>query len=61
MTVRSTTFICKLDDALSKIKTPYVMMSDNDDFLFPSGIIEKSGMIWSVRRTMYPREADRPF
>lgn len=28
----------KLQDALSKIKTPYVMLSDNDDFLFPSGI-----------------------
>jgi len=32
-------FYRKLEDALSKIKTPYVMMSDNDDFLFPSGII----------------------
>ena len=31
-------FYRKLEDALSKIKTPYVMMSDNDDFLFPSGI-----------------------
>lgn len=32
-------FYHKLEDALSKIKTPYVMMSDNDDFLFPSGIL----------------------
>ena len=32
-------FYRKLEDALSKIKTPYVMMSDNDDFLFPSGIV----------------------
>lgn len=29
----------KVVDALSKISTPYVMMSDNDDFLFPSGIM----------------------
>jgi glycosyltransferase domain-containing protein len=33
-------FYFKLQDSLSSIKTPYVMMSDNDDFLFPSGIIE---------------------
>ena len=33
-------FYCKLQDALSRIKTPYVMMSDNDDFLFLSGIVE---------------------
>ncbi len=33
-------FYRKLEDALSKIKTPYVMTSDNDDFLFPSGIIK---------------------
>jgi len=33
-------FYRKLQDALSKIKTPYVMLSDNDDFLFPSGIIK---------------------
>jgi glycosyltransferase domain-containing protein len=33
-------FYRKLEDALSKIKTPYVMMSDNDDFLFPCGIIK---------------------
>lgn len=32
-------FYRKVEDALSRIKTPYVMMSDNDDFLFPSGII----------------------
>jgi glycosyltransferase domain-containing protein len=32
-------FYLKIQDALSSIKTPYVMMSDNDDFLFPSGII----------------------
>ncbi len=32
-------FYQKIDDALSKIRTPYVMMADNDDFLFPSGII----------------------
>jgi len=32
-------FYQKLDDALCKITTPYVMMADNDDFLFPSGII----------------------
>ncbi len=32
-------FYRKLEDALSKIKTPYVMMSDNDDFLLPSGIL----------------------
>lgn len=32
-------FYQKIDDALSKIRTPYVVMSDNDDFLFPSGII----------------------
>lgn len=31
-------FYQKLDDALSKITTPYVMMVDNDDFLFPSGV-----------------------
>jgi glycosyltransferase domain-containing protein len=29
----------KLNDAFSKITSPYVMLSDNDDFLFPSGII----------------------
>lgn len=33
-------FYLKLQDALASIKTPYVMMSDNDDFLFPSGIVE---------------------
>lgn len=32
-------FYQKLDDALSRITTPYVMMADNDDFLVPSGII----------------------
>ena len=32
-------FYQKLNDAFSKITTPYVMMSDNDDFLFPSGVI----------------------
>ena len=32
-------FYCKVEDALSQIRTPYVMMSDNDDFLFPSGIL----------------------
>src|SRR6185437_8652049 len=33
-------FYLKLQDAISGIKSPYVMMSDNDDFLFPSGIGE---------------------
>src|SRR6185437_14660926 len=33
-------FYLKLQDAVSSIKTPYVMMSDNDDFLFPSGIVK---------------------
>lgn len=32
-------FYQKLNDAFSKITTPYVMLSDNDDFLFPSGVI----------------------
>src|SRR6185437_5313306 len=32
-------FYLKIEDALSSIKTPYVMMSDNDDFLCPGGII----------------------
>jgi glycosyltransferase domain-containing protein len=32
-------FYRKLEDAVSKIKTPYVMMSDNDDFLFASGVV----------------------
>lgn len=31
-------FYRKLEDALSRIKTPYVMMSDNDDFLLHGGI-----------------------
>lgn len=31
-------FYKKLEDALLKVKTRYVMFADNDDFLFPSGI-----------------------
>ncbi len=33
-------FYLKVQDAVSSVKTPYVMMSDNDDFLLPSGIIK---------------------
>ena len=33
-------FYGKFHDAVSRVTTPYVMMSDNDDFLFPSGIRE---------------------
>lgn len=33
-------FYLKIQDALASIKTPYVMLSDNDDFLLPSGIIQ---------------------
>lgn len=31
-------YYAKIADALAKVKTPYVMMSDNDDFLMPFGI-----------------------
>ncbi|TAN42041.1 MAG: TIGR00180 family glycosyltransferase [Nitrospirae bacterium] len=31
-------FYYKCTDALDKVKTPYVMISDNDDFLFPYGL-----------------------
>ncbi len=31
-------FYYKCADALGKVRTPYVMMSDNDDFLFPLGL-----------------------
>lgn len=31
-------FFRKCVDALGKVRTPYVMMSDNDDFLFASGL-----------------------
>jgi glycosyltransferase domain-containing protein len=31
-------FFRKCADALARISTPYVKMSDNDDFLFPSGV-----------------------
>lgn len=31
-------FYQKISDELSKVKTPYTMFADNDDFLFPSGI-----------------------
>jgi glycosyltransferase domain-containing protein len=44
-------FYLKLQDALSNIKTPYVMMSDNDDFLFPSGII--GSLDWLERSPDY--------
>ena len=33
-------FYVKLEDALSRIKTAYVMMSDNDDFILPTGVAE---------------------
>jgi glycosyltransferase domain-containing protein len=44
-------FYLKLQDALSNIRTPYVMMSDNDDFLFSSGIIRSLG--WLERSPDY--------
>ncbi len=31
-------FYFKIQDALASIKTPYVMLSDNDDFVLPSGV-----------------------
>jgi glycosyltransferase domain-containing protein len=31
-------FYRKLHDSLSRIETPYVMISDNDDFLLPTGV-----------------------
>lgn len=31
-------FFRKCADALSQVKTPFVMMVDNDDFVFPSGL-----------------------
>jgi glycosyltransferase domain-containing protein len=38
-------FYLKLRDAVASIETPYVMMSDNDDFLCPSGIIESANWL----------------
>jgi glycosyltransferase domain-containing protein len=35
-----TDYYRKCVDAISKVHTPYVMMSDNDDFLLPSGIFK---------------------
>jgi glycosyltransferase domain-containing protein len=31
-------FFTKVVDGLSRVKTPYVMMADNDDFLMPTGL-----------------------
>ncbi len=33
-------FYYKCADALKKVKTPYVMMCDNDDFVFPYGLMK---------------------
>lgn len=31
-------FFAKMDDAINRVRTPYVMLADNDDFLAPAGI-----------------------
>jgi glycosyltransferase domain-containing protein len=38
-------FYFKCDDCLKKVATPYVKYSDNDDFLFPSGIERSVGFL----------------
>jgi glycosyltransferase domain-containing protein len=42
---RFTDFYRKCVDALRQVRTPYVMMSDNDDFLFPSGVLHAASFL----------------
>lgn len=42
-------FYAKCSDAIRKVRTPFVMMSDNDDFPMPSGILRAIGFLRQER------------
>ena len=45
---RLSDFYYKCVDALKKVKTPYVMMCDNDDFVFPYGLMKSIAFLDSA-------------